>query len=214
MLVWKELSQGEKVGTGEGGLAAGFVGLQDRRGAVEEAERAAAHPQRHCRRLQPRPRAGEDPPARRQGRRQAKGARRRGAGTDAGREGGPKEGARGKDQGGRGEGPPPVGTHRRHLSPARRAAAAERRCRSSRRALAYDDASLRLPLVDLGPRDCRWPVNSPEPKGEYLFCGHQAKPGSRYCPHHVSRSVLPPRDLRHDAAPPTCHFCNQLQKDG
>jgi hypothetical protein len=59
-------------------------------------------------------------------------------------------------------------------------------------AVAYDEASLRLPLEELEARQCRWPVNTPEPKVEpYLFCGHRAKPGKRYCPHHVQRSVIP-----------------------
>ena len=30
-------------------------------------------------------------------------------------------------------------------------------------AVAYDEASLRLPLIELDPRACRWPVNDPEP---------------------------------------------------
>ena len=59
--------------------------------------------------------------------------------------------------------------------------------------IAYDEASLRLPLMELAPRGCRWPVNTPEPKGEYLFCGHEAKLGSRYCSHHAKRAVIPSR---------------------
>lgn len=62
-----------------------------------------------------------------------------------------------------------------------------------RDALAYDEASLKMTLVDLAPRGCRWPVNTPEPKDEYLFCGHQAKLGSTYCKHHAKRAVLPMR---------------------
>ena len=129
--------------------------------------------------------------------------------TSSGRPGG---GRSWPPRGDRGEGSPPLGTHRRHLSPARRAGGRRRRSRSSR-PRAYDEASLKMTLADLPARGCRWPVNSPEPKGEYLFCGHQAKPGHRYCPHHVRRSVLLP-ELRHDRHRRTSIFCNQLQIDG
>ena len=58
-------------------------------------------------------------------------------------------------------------------------------------ALDYDQNSLRLPLEELETRQCRWPVNDPEPKGQYLFCGHNSAPGFRYCKHHARRSVIP-----------------------
>ena len=64
-------------------------------------------------------------------------------------------------------------------------------------AVAYDEASLRLPLMELDHGACRWPVNDPEPKvEEYLFCGHKAKFGSRYCSHHAKRAVIPLERLR------------------
>ena len=47
---------------------------------------------------------------------------------------------------------------------------------------------LGLSMMDLGQEHCRWPVNEPEPKGEYLFCGHPKKYGS-YCTHHAAMSV-------------------------
>ena len=37
----------------------------------------------------------------------------------------------------------------------------------------YDQNSLRLPLEALETRQCRWPVNDPEPKGQYLFSGRE-----------------------------------------
>ena len=43
-------------------------------------------------------------------------------------------------------------------------------------------------MMDLTSDACRWPVNEPEPKGEYLFCGHPKKYGS-YCAHHAAMSV-------------------------
>ena len=66
------------------------------------------------------------------------------------------------------------------------------RSRSEETAIAYDEASRRVPLMELDRGDCRWPVNDPEPKvEEYLFCGHKAKLGSKYCSHHAKRSVIP-----------------------
>ena len=73
--------------------------------------------------------------------------------------------------------------------------------------------------MELERGDCRWPVNDPEPKvEEYLFCGHKAKLGSRYCAHHAKRSVIPTEKLRRrkqrPAAADVKQVCNQLQKDG
>lgn len=47
---------------------------------------------------------------------------------------------------------------------------------------------LGLSVMDLGPENCRWPVNDPEPKGGYLFCGHPKRFGS-YCAAHAAMSV-------------------------
>lgn len=47
---------------------------------------------------------------------------------------------------------------------------------------------LNIALMELNAQTCRWPVNDPEPKGEYLFCGHPKKYGS-YCAHHAALSV-------------------------
>ena len=45
--------------------------------------------------------------------------------------------------------------------------------------------SLNIPLVDLEPRHCRWPIGDPKQPG-FAFCGHEQHPGSSYCPaHHV-----------------------------
>lgn len=47
---------------------------------------------------------------------------------------------------------------------------------------------LNVRMMDLTSDACRWPVNDPEPKGEYLFCGHPKKYGP-YCAHHAAMSV-------------------------
>jgi GcrA cell cycle regulator len=39
-------------------------------------------------------------------------------------------------------------------------------------------------LLDLRPHECRWPTNSPERGGLYLFCGFPAEEGS-YCREHA-----------------------------
>lgn len=57
----------------------------------------------------------------------------------------------------------------------------------------YDATSLRQPLTELKPRQCRYPVNDPDPdakpgmRGDFLFCGHKAQPGSSYCEQHHLR---------------------------
>jgi len=53
----------------------------------------------------------------------------------------------------------------------------------------YDRASMRMPLMELGPHHCRWPVNDRDKDGEHLFCGHRVRPGDRYCQHHLDRSL-------------------------
>ena len=54
-------------------------------------------------------------------------------------------------------------------------------------ARAYDAASLRLMLADLGWRDCKFPVNDALPGEPHLFCGRPAEAGAAYCPHHRMR---------------------------
>jgi len=59
-------------------------------------------------------------------------------------------------------------------------------CTEADRALAASPRNVLL--MDMEPRDCRWPVNDPEPKGEHLFCGHPKRFGS-YCAAHAAMSV-------------------------
>lgn len=56
-------------------------------------------------------------------------------------------------------------------------------------AASYDAAARRVPLWELGSRDCRWPVNDAAVGETHLFCGHEAVDGSSYCAHHKARSV-------------------------
>lgn len=61
---------------------------------------------------------------------------------------------------------------------------------------------LMITLLDLTDQMCRWPVNSPERGGEFLFCAHEKGRGSPYCSFHeriawtgrpVSRATRPTR---------------------
>lgn len=42
------------------------------------------------------------------------------------------------------------------------------------------------PLLDLNPRDCRWPMTADKP---FLFCGEPKAEGSSYCACHKRLSV-------------------------
>lgn len=53
----------------------------------------------------------------------------------------------------------------------------------------FDQASRHIPLEQVGPNQCHWPVNDPEPGTPYLFCGHGTEDSQRYCPHHHKRSI-------------------------
>lgn len=58
-------------------------------------------------------------------------------------------------------------------------------------AVAFDAASLRVSLTNLGARDCHWPVND-TPKGGgagFLYCGLPADEEHQYCLHHCLRYV-------------------------
>lgn len=57
----------------------------------------------------------------------------------------------------------------------------------SAEAVAYDAASLHLPLDQLDARQCRFAVNDAAPGEPHLFCGHAVLSG-RYCQHHSARA--------------------------
>ena len=40
-----------------------------------------------------------------------------------------------------------------------------------------------ISLLDLGPHECKWPLNAPARGGEYLFCGERQFTGP-YCEYH------------------------------
>lgn len=48
-----------------------------------------------------------------------------------------------------------------------------------------------LTFAEIGEFDCRWITN--EDLTAPLYCGHQVKPGTSWCPHHHDR-VNPPRE--------------------
>jgi hypothetical protein len=54
---------------------------------------------------------------------------------------------------------------------------------------AYDEASRQVTLFELGHHECHWAINEPEPRGQYLFCGHPVMRGKRYCEHHQMRAT-------------------------
>jgi GcrA cell cycle regulator len=52
----------------------------------------------------------------------------------------------------------------------------------------YDGSSRAILLIELGARDCRFPVNRAEPGEAHLFCGRPAAAGRPYCGHHCRRA--------------------------
>ena len=58
-----------------------------------------------------------------------------------------------------------------------------------------------IPLKDLKPRDCRWPLGTPGDK-DFGFCGAPAAPSSSYCREHGRRAHNPraPNTSRKPAA--------------
>ena len=40
-----------------------------------------------------------------------------------------------------------------------------------------------VPMIELGPRQCRWPIGDPQDKN-FGFCGCEALPGLPYCLEH------------------------------
>src|SRR5690606_11107568 len=47
-------------------------------------------------------------------------------------------------------------------------------------------APLMIPLLDLEPHMCPWPLNSPDRGEEFLSCAHGKERGSPYCSFHHS----------------------------
>lgn len=54
----------------------------------------------------------------------------------------------------------------------------------------YDALARKVSLIDLGPRDCKWPVGDLR-DADFGFCGHVRTPGKPYCAYHQKRSEGP-----------------------
>lgn len=55
----------------------------------------------------------------------------------------------------------------------------------------FNADALRLTLMELAPRTCRWDVASPALGEEYRFCGKHTDEGQSWCPHHRAKVYLP-----------------------
>ncbi len=53
-----------------------------------------------------------------------------------------------------------------------------------------DDGRKRIPLADLKPGTCRWPMGDPRDK-DFGFCGCKALPGLPYCLEHAQVAYQP-----------------------
>jgi hypothetical protein len=52
----------------------------------------------------------------------------------------------------------------------------------------YDGAARHVPLAELKPKECRWPVNHAAQGEPHLFCGMPSE-HDVYCPHHRRRAA-------------------------
>jgi len=51
-------------------------------------------------------------------------------------------------------------------------------------------------VVSINDRMCRWPIGDPK-AGDFHFCGHSPKAGSRYCEAHTQRAHQPAK-IKHN----------------
>jgi GcrA cell cycle regulator len=57
--------------------------------------------------------------------------------------------------------------------------------------------SPRVPLADLTPSMCKWPIGTPGDP-DFAYCGFKAHPGVPYCVHHAQRAyVHSPHPTKH-----------------
>ncbi|MEE9923750.1 MAG: hypothetical protein PBV01_10360 [Brucella anthropi] len=56
----------------------------------------------------------------------------------------------------------------------------------------YDATALRLTVLELKTRQCRYAVTE---VGPHLFCGHPTEPGSSWCDHHHNRIKRPAPEI-------------------
>jgi GcrA cell cycle regulator len=90
-------------------------------------------------------------------------------------------------------------------APARAANAATPKGSSRKIVIREEDIQVkRIPLVELTPRQCRWPLGDPK-DAEFTFCGSNIVPGLPYCPGHAKMAyqtasrnrILKPDDVEH-----------------
>lgn len=53
----------------------------------------------------------------------------------------------------------------------------------------YNADALQLLVHELGPRQCKWPVNDAPVGTDHLFCGKPTDPTRSYCNHHARKAV-------------------------
>ena len=81
---------------------------------------------------------------------------------------------------------------------------------------AYDSSAPGLLLTALEQRQCRFPLNDPDPdavpgmREEFRFCGKRARPDSSYCEHHHRRCHAQKIDVEAEffAKPPPVRRCS------
>lgn len=69
-----------------------------------------------------------------------------------------------------------------------------------------EQSALKLSLLDLNERTCKWPIGDPS-TDDFYFCGHRAAPGKPYCEAHAALAYQPMSSRRDRdksrRAPPT-----------
>ena len=54
---------------------------------------------------------------------------------------------------------------------------------------------LKLKLVELGERTCKWPIGDPK-DADFHFCGRPSKVGAPYCAEHAAKAYQPPQSRK------------------
>lgn len=57
-----------------------------------------------------------------------------------------------------------------------------------------------IPLMDLEPESCRWPIGDPK-DADFAFCGAKSKVGSPYCDHHDHIAYVEPEPAKSRSRP-------------
>lgn len=72
--------------------------------------------------------------------------------------------------------------------------------------LTFEPVPLNLTLTELGPRNCRWPVNDAAIGEDHLFCGKEAEECQPYCTHHARRAHGPGTESERSATRMAIHL--------